>query len=112
MIPIVTNKLSNEEYNKTNVIIQVQEKKFGRGEIAPGYRTDIGAKLSMLLTKSNLFGLNDSGSLKFQVNRRFDLSQFDERRSQNNKHLIEGLSTVSYNFPYLMNFVDFNGNFS
>jgi len=112
VIPIVTNKLSNEEYNKTNVIIQVQEKKFGRGEIAPGYRTDIGAKLSMLLTKSNLFGLNDSGSLKFQVNRRFDLSQFDERRSQSNKHLIEGLSTVSYNFPYLMNFVDFNGNFS
>ena len=112
VIPIVTNKLSNEPFNKTNIIIQVQEKKFGRGEIAPGYRTDIGAKLSLLLTKSNLFGLNDSGSLKFQVNRRFDLSQFDARRSQSNKHLIEGLARISYNFPYLLNTADFSGNFS
>ncbi len=112
VIPIVTNKLSNEDYNKTNVIVQVQEKKFGRGEIAPGFRTDIGAKLSLLLTKSNLFGLNDSGTLKLQVNRRFTLSQFDQRRAQSNKHLIEGLGRLSYNFPYLFGLADFNGNFS
>ncbi len=112
VIPIVTNKLSSDEYNKTNVIVQVQEKKFGRGEIAPGYRTDIGAKLSLLLTKSNLFGLNDSASLKFQINRRFSLSQFDQRRHDRNKQLIEGLGKVSYTFPYLFNMVDFSGNFS
>ncbi len=112
VIPIVTNKLSSDEYNKTNVIVQVQEKKFGRGEIAPGYRTDIGAKISLLLTESNIFGLNDSGSLKLQVNRRFGLSQFDQRRHDDNKQLIEGLGKLSYTFPYLFNFVDFSGNLS
>ncbi|MCR9204753.1 MAG: hypothetical protein NXH75_09260, partial [Halobacteriovoraceae bacterium] len=85
VLPIVTNKLSEDTFNMTNLIVQVQEKKFGRGEIAPGYRTDIGAKLSFTLSKTNLLGLNDSGTLKLQVNRRFSLSQFDRRRAAERK---------------------------
>lgn len=112
VLPIVTNKLSEDLENKTNLIVQVQEKKFGRGEIAPGYRTDIGAKLSFTLSKANLLGLNDSGTLKLQVNRRFSLSQFDARRAAERKQKIEGIGTVSYNFPYLFNYADFSGNFS
>lgn len=112
VLPIVTNKLSEDKFNKTNLIVQVQEKKFGRGEIAPGYRTDIGAKLSFIISKSNLLGLNDSGTLKLQVNRRFSLSQFDARRAAERKQKIEGVATFNYTFPYLMNFANFSGNFS
>lgn len=112
VLPIVTNKLSEDKYNETNLIVQVQEKKFGRGEVAPGYRTDIGAKLSFTLSKTNLLGLNDSGTLKLQVNRRFSLSQFDSRRAAERKQKIEGIGTVSYTFPYLFNYADFSGNFS
>jgi len=112
VIPIVVNKLSDDDYNKTNLIIQVQEKKFGRGEIAPGYRTDVGAKISLTLTKSNVLGLNDSGTLKFQVNRRFSLRQFDARRRASGKHRIEGISRFSYSFPYLFNAVDLSSNVS
>lgn len=112
VIPIVTNKLTGDKYNKTNVIIHVREKKFGRGIIAPGFRTDIGAKLSLLLTKGNLFGLNDAATLKLQVNQRFNISAFDQRRRTENKHRPEGLANLSYTFPYLFNLVDFSGNFS
>jgi len=112
VIPLVTNKLTDDEVNKTNIIIQVQEKKFGRGEIAPGYRTDIGAKLSFTLSKGNLLGLNDSGTLKLQINRRFSVSQFDARRASSTKQRIEGLARVSYQFPYFLNLADFSGDFS
>ncbi len=112
VIPMVVNKLSDEDYNKTNLIIQVQEKKFGRGEIAPGYRTDVGAKVSLTLTKSNITGMNDAGTLKFQVNRRFSLRQFDARRKASRKHRIEGISRFSYSYPYLLNIADFTSNVS
>jgi outer membrane protein insertion porin family len=112
VIPLVVNKLTNDDFNKTNLIIQVQEKKFGRGEIAPGYRTDVGAKISLTLTKSNVLGLNDSGTLKFQVNRRFSLRQFDARRRASRKHRIEGISRFSYSFPHLFDVADFTSNVS
>ncbi len=112
VLPIVTNKLTTDNFNKTNLIIQVQEKKFGRGEIAPGFRTDIGAKLSFILSKSNLVGMNDSGTLKLQLNRRFSLSQFDERRAAQRSQKIEGIASLNYSFPYLLNLANFNGNLS
>ena len=112
VLPVVVNKLSKEPFNKTNLIIQVQEKKFGRGEIAPGYRTDIGAKISFTISKANLLGLNDSGTVRFQLNRRFSLTQFDERRASEQNQKIEGIGTLNYTFPYLLNTADFSGNFS
>lgn len=112
VLPLVTNKLTTDDFNKTNLIIQVQEKKFGRGEIAPGYRTDIGAKLSFTLSKTNLMGMNDSGTLKLQLNRRFSLSQFDARRAAQRSQKIEGIASVNYSYPYLLNLANFGGSFS
>jgi len=112
ILPIITNKLADEKENKVNLVLQVVEKKFGRGEIAPGYRTDIGAKLSFTISRSNLLGYNDSGTLKLQLNRRFSLSQFDPRRAQEKNHKIEGIATLNYRFPHLFEFANFDSSFS
>ncbi len=112
VLPVVTNKLTEDVENLTNLIVQVQEKKFGRGEIAPGFRTDIGAKLSFTLSRTNLSGMNDSGTFKLQLNRRFSLSQFDQRRAAERSQKIEGILSLNYRYPYLLNFADFSGNFS
>lgn len=112
VLPVVTNKLSDDEENRTNLIVQVQEKKFGRGEIAPGFRTDIGAKLSFTLSRTNLLGMNDAGTFKLQLNRRFSLSQFDTRRAAERNQKLEGILSLNYRYPYLLNFADFSGSFS
>ncbi len=112
VLPIVTNKLSDDDENLVNLVIQVVEKKFGRGEIAPGYRTDIGAKLSFTLSRTNLLGHADSGTLKLQLNRRFSLSQFDSRRAGQKNQKIEGIATLNYKFPHLLDAANFDGSFS
>lgn len=86
---------------KTNLVIQVKEKDFGLWEIAPGYRTDLGAKLSAGITYNNLNGMNRSISFKAQANRRTNLDGFDETRQKQNKDLLEYLGKVSFVEPYL-----------
>jgi outer membrane protein insertion porin family len=86
---------------KTNLVIQVKEKDFGQYEIAPGYRTDLGAKLSTGITYNNLMGMNRSLSFKTQANLRTNLDGFDSVRKQENKNLLEYLAKLSYTEPYL-----------
>lgn len=86
---------------KTNLVIQVKEKDFGLWEVAPGYRTDLGAKLSAGITYNNLMGMNRSISFKAQANRRTNLDGFDENRKQQNKDLLEYLGKISFIEPYL-----------
>lgn len=86
---------------KTNLVIQVKEKDFGLWEVAPGYRTDLGAKLSVGITYNNLMGMNRSISFKAQANRRTNLDGFDEKRKAENKDLLEYLGKISFVEPYL-----------
>jgi outer membrane protein insertion porin family len=90
-----------EDCAHTNLVIQVKEKDFGLGEVAPGYRTDLGAKFSTGLTYNNLGGMNRSISLKVQGNQRFTLNGFDDRRKSEDKRLLEYSSKVSFVEPYL-----------
>jgi outer membrane protein insertion porin family len=90
---------------KTNLVIQVKEKDFGLLEVAPGYRTDLGAKLSTGITYNNLNGMNRSASLRLQGNKRFNLKGFDERRRIENKDLFEYSARASFVEPYV--FYDF-----
>lgn len=87
---------------KTNLVIQVKEKDFGLWEVAPGYRTDLGAKLSAGITYNNLMGMNRSISFKAQANRRTNLDGFDEVRKNENKDLLEYLAKISIIEPYLL----------
>lgn len=86
---------------KTNLVVQVKERDFGQWEVAPGYRTDLGAKLSAGVTYNNLMGMNRSASLKIQANRRTNLEGFDEKRRAENKDLLEYLGKLTFVEPYL-----------
>ena len=86
---------------KTNLVIQVKEKDFGLIEVAPGFRTDLGAKLSTGVSWNNLGGMNRSLSLRLQGNERFNLDGFDERRRKDDKDLFEYSSRLTFTEPYL-----------
>ncbi|MDO9181009.1 MAG: POTRA domain-containing protein, partial [Bacteriovorax sp.] len=86
---------------KTNLVIQVKEKDFGLIEVAPGFRTDLGAKLSTGVTYNNFMGMNRSASLRLQANQRFNLDGFDQTQKEHDKKKLEYLGKVSYVEPYL-----------
>ena len=48
--------------------------------LAPGYRTDIGVKLSTELKFSNFQGMNRNLIMKAQTNQRLDFNNLDSRR--------------------------------
>lgn len=87
---------------KTNLVIQVKEKDFGLGEIAPGYRTDLGYKFSTGVSYNNINGMNRSASLRAQTNLRTNLNGFDDQRRVRNKKLLEYSIKASYIEPYLL----------
>lgn len=86
---------------KTNLVIQIKEKDFGLGEIAPGYRTDLGYKFSTGISYNNLNGMNRSVSLRAQTNLRSGLNGFDDRRRNENKKLLEHSTKANFIEPYL-----------
>ncbi|MCP4913884.1 MAG: BamA/TamA family outer membrane protein [Oligoflexia bacterium] len=110
IIPYVNNRFSDDAVTKINLLIQVKEKEFGAGEFAPGYRTDLGYKASLAITKNNIAGMNHSLSLRTQVNMRSSLSSLDERREREDKSLLEGLLRVGYSIPYVFNWFDFDAS--
>lgn len=73
----------------TDVVVEVIERDYGLIEVAPGYRTDIGLKLSGTVSYMNIFGENVSTSLTGQINQRLDLQALDERRRDEGKSLLE-----------------------
>lgn len=87
---------------KTNLIIQVKEKDFGMGEIAPGFRTDLGYKFSTGISYNNINGMNRSASLRAETNLRSNLNGFDDRRRNENKKLLEYSLKASFLEPYLL----------
>ncbi len=93
--------MHNGETSLTDVVIEVTERDYGLIEIAPGYRTDIGIKLSGTISYINLFGENISTSLTGQVNQRLDFQAFDARRRSEEKSLIEYNLTTNFNVPDL-----------
>lgn len=99
--PYMMYEAENSGCAKTNLVIQVKEKDFGLIEVAPGFRTDLGAKLSTGITYNNLFGMNRSASLRLQGNKRFNLDGFDDRRRIEKKDLFEYSARLSFVEPYL-----------
>jgi outer membrane protein insertion porin family len=80
---------------KTDLLVQVFEKDFGVMEIAPGFRTDIGLKLSGTVTYNNIAGVNRTLSLKGQVNQRLNYNTFDKRRRNEQKSMLEYAANVN-----------------
>lgn len=92
----------------SDVVVEVTERDYGLIEIAPGYRTDIGLKLSGTISWLNLFGENISSSLTGQVNQRLDNQAFDQRRRDEDKKLLEYNISSQFNVPDLEEtFIDY-----
>ncbi len=100
--PIPINSDFKEDFLKVNLLIQVQEIDFGVFDIAPGYRTDLGLKLSTGILYNNMWGMNRIGSLRVQGNQRLDYSNFDARRREARAQKIEYIAQVSLFEPYLL----------
>ena len=85
-----------------NLLIQVQEKDFGQAFVAPGFRTDLGYKLSVGTNYNNIGGMNRVGSLRAQVNKRTSYSAFDERRQSEEKDMLEYYFRGNLTEPYFV----------
>lgn len=82
---------SEKSCASASLVIQVKERDFGIGEIAPGYRTDLGYKLSVGVTYNNIGGMNRSIALRTQANLRTNFS----------KKFLEHSTKASFTEPYL-----------
>ena len=78
------------EDGEKDILILVEESKPGSIEVAPGYRTDLGLRLALGSTYSNLGGWNRSVSGQLAVNHRLE-----------NYHFPELSLSIGFREPYL-----------
>ncbi len=81
----------------TDLLVRVTERDYGLIEIAPGYRTDLGLKLTGTISYQNIGGANKSISLRSQINRRTSFTTVDSERRDDIKHIVEHNTSLSYN---------------
>jgi outer membrane protein insertion porin family len=98
----LTRESVKKGVSKSNILIRLKEKDFGKGEVALGYRTDIGVKFSTAVSYNNLMGMNRSVVFKAQTNQRLDFSNLDERRRIEQNRILEYQFKLSYIEPYLL----------
>jgi len=99
---IVIRPLLDKDTKNYNLLIQVQEKDFGTAFFAPGYRTDLGYKVSVGTNYNNINGMNRIGSLRAQVNRRTSYRSFDSRRQKEQKDMLEYSFRGNLTEPYFV----------
>ena len=87
-----------------SLVITVREKKFGFFEIAPGFRSDVGFKLSSSIGYNNFLGFNHTIVLKGKIRQRLDDTSFDENRRMNNKNPLEFDALLKYQWPYFFSY--------
>ena len=80
----------------TDLIVRLTEREYGLVEVAPGFRSDLGAKLSGTISYNNLGGLNRGISLKGQVNRRITYQTLDPRRRKEERKVLEFQTSINY----------------
>jgi outer membrane protein insertion porin family len=97
----------------TDLIVKVVEREYGLVELAPGFRTDLGLKLTATASYVNIGGMNRAITLRSQINQRFDHQMFDQRRRKERRHLLEHNSSVTYTQGDIFNsMVDFSTAFA
>src|SRR3989339_159265 len=94
----------NEKEGEVEVLLKITVKESDAKiiELAPGFRTDIGYKLSSAFLVNNVNGLNRSFALRSQVNRRVDLTGLNEDRPQGKENLLEYNIDLSFSEPYFL----------
>jgi outer membrane protein insertion porin family len=85
----------NSKNAATDLLVRVTEREFGLVEIAPGFRSDLGYKLTGTVSYLNIGGRNISLTLQSQVNKRITYKAFDPRRRHESNNFIEYLNTAT-----------------
>lgn len=80
----------------TDLLVKVSERDYGLIEIAPGYRTDLGIKLSGVVSYQNIGGANRAVSFKSVLNQRTSFSTIDPERRNGVDHFIEHNTTLAF----------------
>lgn len=94
---VSVNPLMDESNSsETDLVITVEEKPYQVYELAPGFRTDLGFKLSFKADSLNVWGRNHTLSFQSQVNRRISNEALDLTRANVDQNFIE--SSVRLNF--------------
>lgn len=99
--------------DKVDIFIDLEEKDFGALELAPGFRSDIGFKLSASLTYNNLDGMNKQVSVDALINRRTNLNYLDETRQESGEQLVEYQLKLNYSENHIFDSsYDYSASFS
>ncbi len=93
----VTPLRHNSKNAATDLLVKVSEREYGLVELAPGYRTDLGLKLTGTVTYQNLGGHNRSITLRSQLNQRLSYRTIDPDRRDDAKQLLEHNTSLTYN---------------
>jgi outer membrane protein insertion porin family len=88
--------LSHKANGYADIITFVREKQYGTVEIALGFRTDMGVRLSGGVQYKNFDGMNKEVALNADVNQRVDTLTIDENRSENFPVLTEYSANLTY----------------
>lgn len=92
----VTPVKHNSKNTATDLLVRVSERDYKLLEVAPGYRTDLGLKLTGTVTFQNIGGYNRTVSLRSQVNRRTSFTTIDPERRDRIDHILEHNTSFSY----------------
>jgi outer membrane protein insertion porin family len=81
---------------RTDLLVKVTEREYGLFEVAPGYRTDLGIKLTGTYQYQNIAGRNQSLQFVTSLNQRLDFTTLDPERSKKVSSLLEHNETITY----------------
>jgi outer membrane protein insertion porin family len=98
---------------RRDIYVALKERDFGSVELAPGFRTDLGLKLSSKLIYGNLFGLNQSLSLEGEINERINKQGLDDTRKERERDRLEYEFKLNYFLPDIFkSYWDYNTSIS
>ncbi|HXH31670.1 MAG TPA: POTRA domain-containing protein [Bacteriovoracaceae bacterium] len=80
----------------TDLLIKVSEREYGLIEVAPGFRSDLGIKLTGTVSYLNIGGAHRSITLREQLNQRTNFQTLDPTRRKEGKHLLEYNTSLNY----------------
>jgi len=111
-----TNVLLAEDQESVDIVINFEEKKYGLLELSPGFRTDLGLKLSSRYLRENIMGKGQILDVGVGVNYRLNLDNLAPYRQESQmdntqnppvivepKRFLEYSIQGSYSYPYFLN---------
>ncbi len=108
-VSVLPIRHSSKVNNATDLIVKVSERDFGLIELAPGFRTDLGIKLTGTVSYMNIGGMNKSITLRSQLNQRVNNQTINKERRRQNRKILEHHNSITYTQGDIFNsLIDFS----